>query len=178
MSLTEKSAREFIGYEYMELNVNTEQVSRYMDCYENFGWFRDDNAPSANGLHQTTVKMKRDRKIMNKMELTRLQRNFEACVFEIEKLEKSKTSLAFKYAIVIGILGTVFMAASTFAVTAEPPQILLCSIFAIPGFIGWGFPYFIYKKMVSKQTEKMTPIIEEKYDEIYVICEKGNKLLN
>ena len=78
----------------------------------------------------------------------------------------------------MGILGTAFMAGSTFAVTADPPQILLCIILAIPGFLGWIFPYFLYTRSVRKQTEKITPLIEEKYDEIYEICEKGNKLLN
>lgn len=31
--------------------------------------------------------------------------------------------------------------------------------------------------MAEKQTKKLTPLIEEKYDEIYEICEKENKLL-
>lgn len=78
----------------------------------------------------------------------------------------------------MGILGTAFMAGATFAVTAQPPHILLCIILAIPGFLGWILPYFLYKTAVRRQTEKMTPLIEEKYDEIYEICEKGNKLLN
>ena len=78
----------------------------------------------------------------------------------------------------MGILGTAFMAGATFAVTAQPPHILLCIILAIPGFLGWILPSFLYKAGVRKQTEKMTPLIEEKYDEIYEICEKGNKLLN
>ena len=51
------------------------------------------------------------------------------------------------------------------------------NIFAIPGFLGWILPYFLYKKIVRNQTEKLTPMIEAKYDEIYEICEKGNKLL-
>ena len=41
-----------------------------------------------------TLRLKRDRKIVNKTELTRLQRNFEACVREIQSLENSKTSKA------------------------------------------------------------------------------------
>lgn len=115
--------------------------------------------------------------MINKMELTRLQRNFEACVKEIDALENAKTSVATMYAIILGIVGTAFMAGSTFAVTAQPPHVILCIILAIPGFLGWIFPYFLYKKIVGKQTERLTPLIEEKYDEIYAICEKGNKLL-
>jgi len=110
------------------------------------------------------------------MELTRLQKNFEANINEIEKLEESKTSVATMYALIVGVLGTAFMAGSVFAVTSQPPHIVLCILFAIPAFIGWILPYFIYKKRVGKQTEKLTPLIEEKYNEIYEICEKGNRL--
>lgn len=121
--------------------------------------------------------MKRNRKIVNKVELTRLERNFEACVDEIEKLEKAKTSAATMYAIILGIIGTAFMAGSTFAVTAQPPHYILCILLAVPGFLGWIFPYFLYKRIAGKQKEKILPLIEAKYDEIYEICEKGNKLL-
>ena len=77
----------------------------------------------------------------------------------------------------MGIIGTAFMAGSVFAVTAEPPRIILSVILAVPAFLGWIIPYFLYKRMVRKQTEKLTPLIEEKQEEIYGICEKGSKLL-
>jgi len=51
-------------------------------------------------------------------------------------------------------------------------------LFAVPGFIGWIIPYFLYRRAIGKQTEKLAPLIEQKYDEIYEICEKGNKLLH
>lgn len=92
-----------------------------------------------------TIRMKRDRKIINKMELTRLQRHFEACLNEMEALEKSKTSAATVWALAVGILGTVFVAGSAFAITHEPPIVWLCILLAIPGFIGWILPYFIYR---------------------------------
>lgn len=81
------------------------------------------------------------------------------------------------YAFALAIIGTAFIAGSTFAVMAQPPRILLCVLLAIPGFIGWIVPYFLYKKVVRRRTERLTPLIEKKYDEIYEICEKGNKLL-
>lgn len=48
---------------------------------------------------------------------------------------------------------------------------------AVPGFLGWIFPYFLYKKAAGKQAEKIAPLIQAKYDEIYEICEKGSRLL-
>lgn len=178
-----KEQRNYIGYEYKEVVVDDSMSSLLLDGYENFGWEVNDSLPGSSVVgkpgnsQKTVIRLKRDRKILNKAELTRLQRNFEACVSQIETLEQRKTSAATAYAIMLGIIGTAFMAGSTFAVTAQPPHYILCILLAIPGFLGWIFPYFLYKKITGKQTEKITPLIEAKYDEIYTICEKGNKLL-
>ncbi|MDE7186747.1 MAG: hypothetical protein K2O13_04485 [Lachnospiraceae bacterium] len=157
-------------------------VSLLLDGYENFGWEVNDSLPDSGIAEKpgsggkTVIRLKRDRKILNKAELTRLQRNFEACVSEIQTLERRKTSAATAYAIVLGVIGTAFMAGSTFMVT-EQPHYILCILLAIPGFLGWIFPYFLYKKTAEKETKKIMPLIEAKYDEIYEICEKGSKLL-
>lgn len=169
--------KDFVGYEYKEIAIPTDRVSLYIDCYENFGWQVDENMPAVSKPHQTTVRLKRNRKIVNKMELTRLQRHFEACVKEIETLEKAKTSAASIWALSVGVIGTAFMAGSTFAVTHEPPLILLCILLAVPGFIGWALPYFLYRHISIKQAKKIQPMIEAKHEEVYEICEKGHSLL-
>lgn len=179
----EREQRNYVGYEYKEIAADGQLAALLLDGYESFGWEVNDSLPESNaggkpGIGQKVMlRLRRDRKILNKAELTRLQRNFEACVAEIQTLEQRKTSAATAYAIVLGVIGTAFMAGSTFAVTARPPYIALCIILAIPGFLGWIFPYFLYKKVVEKQTRKIAPLIEAKYDEIYEICEKGSKLL-
>ena len=165
------------SYEYHELNVKEELASFYLDCYENFGWQQDENFPPQNKGDSVVLKLKRNRKMVNKVELTRLQRHFEADMQDIFSLEKSKTGLATVLALSTGVLGTAFMAGSVFAVTAEPPIIWLCILLAIPAFAGWILPYFVYKKVKEEKTKKITPYIEEKYDEIYEICEKGHSLL-
>lgn len=173
----------FVAYEYKDITVETDQVSMYLDCYENFGWAADNrNYPQEHsdvvGIHhQTTIHLKRNRKIINKMELTRLQRHFEACMKEIMVLEKSKTRMATVWALAVAILGTAFMAGSTFAIVHEPPVVWLCILLAIPGFAGWIVPYFLYEKIRRKNTQKIQLLIEAKYEEIYEICEKGHALL-
>lgn len=167
----------YVAYEYKELNVKEEQASFYLDCYENFGWQQDENFPLQRKGDSMILKLKRNRKLVNKAELTRLQRNFEADMEDIISLENSKESQATMLALVIGIFGTAFMAGSVFAVTAQPPIIWLCVLLAIPAFAGWILPYFVYKKVKEEKTKKVTPYIEEKYNEIYEICEKGHSLL-
>ena len=143
---------EFTSYEYKELNVKEDLASFYLDCYENFGWQQDEKfSPQENG-GRTILKLKRNRKIVNKVELTRLQRHFEANMEEIFTLENSKTTLAITVSLSIGILGTACMAGSVFAITAEPPIVWLCILLAIPAFAGWIMPYFIYKKVKEEKT--------------------------
>lgn len=121
--------------------------------------------------------LKRNRKMINKVELTRLQQHFEACIHELRALEQSKTSAASAWALMIGLIGTAFMAGSTFAVVHNPPIIWLCILLAVPGFAGWILPKFVYNGMVRKKTGDLQSLIEAKREEIYEICEKGHSLL-
>lgn len=175
--MNQETSNPFIGYEYKTVITSAEQASFYLDCYENFGWSPDVIGSPVYSIGKTALKLKRDRKIINKMELTRLQRNFEACVKEIEALEQTKRSRPIAWALSLGIIGTVFMAGATFAVTHQPPIVWLCILLAIPGLAGWIFPHFVYRELRQKQTEKVQPMIDEKYEEIYTICEKGHALL-
>ncbi len=185
----EKRAGDYIGYEYKEINATPSMVSLLLDGYENFGWEIDENRGAAasagspgNGYltnqDRAVLYLKRNRKILNKMELIRLQRNFESCIADIEELEKSKTTAATIYAIIIGIIGTAFMAGAVFAVTAKPPHYILCILLAIPAFLGWILPIFVFRRQTRRQTAIATPLIEEKYEEIYELCEKGSRLLH
>lgn len=178
-----RQRKNFVGYEYKEITAESSRISFLLDGYGCFGWELDEKRTESREKQtlsypkREVLHLKRNRKIINKMELTRLQRNYEACLREIATLEKSKTSAATIYALVAGIMGTAFMAGSVFAVTAQQPHVILSILLAIPAFAGWIIPYFLYGRVVRKQTEKLEPLIEQKYDEIYEICEKGNKLL-
>lgn len=183
MSELIKEVSTFTGYDYKEIVTTGEKVSFLIDSYVNFGWEVDQNVMhgGTDRFHnlnaQVVLRLKRDRKIINKMELTRLQRNFESCIKEIDKLERAKTSQGTMYALIVGILGTICMAGSVFAVTAAEPNIMLCIILAIPGILGWIFPYFIYQRFVAQQSVKMNALIEEKREEVFELCEKGSRLL-
>ena len=173
-----RGGKDYVGYDYKTVTASTEKTSMYLDAYENFGWLPDDSMPTKEFAGTVTLKLKRDRKILNKAELTRLQQHFEACMDEIATLENSKSKLATIYSIVIGFIGTAFLAGSVFAVTNEPPLIILCVILGIPGLIGWALPYRLWKFWMKKRSVDVTPLIDQKYDEIHDICEKGNALIH
>lgn len=165
----------FIGYEYQDVTTKNSMVSVYADGYRNFGWQVEKMAAAGGrALDSVTLKFKRDRKTPNKMEMARLQRKFDACISDILSLESSKYALASAAAYLVGLVGTAFMTASVFFMTGG--MVLQCVLLAVPALVGWLLPYFLYERIVKKKTEAAAPLIQEKYDEIYGICQKGNRL--
>lgn len=175
--MKEYASTGFTPYEYKEITTASEKASLYLDGYESFGWQPDPNFPAVKGSGKITLKLKRDRRLVNRVELTRLQRHFESDLEEIAALEHSKTTAARLWSIGIAILGTAFMAGSVFAVTAKPPQVALCILLAVPAFAGWIAPYFVYQKVRHQKTLQVEPFINAKMEEVYALCEKGHSLL-
>ena len=168
--------KDYIGYEYKDVTVDRKLEGLYLDAYQSFGWMLDKTFGVTTGFGTITLKFKRDRKIRNKAELTRLQRQFDANVNEILSMERSRTDRASIVAFTVGMVGTGFMAGSTFSFLAG--SYILCAVLAIPAFIGWFLPYFLYKSTYAKKAKKILPLVDTKYDEIYEICERANNLLN
>ena len=175
--MNEPTQNSFTAYEYKEVTVSRDKASLYLDCYESFGWQQDENFPPKESGGRVTLKLKRNRKLINRTELTRLQRHFEANMEEIHALEASRSSTATIWALAIGLLGTAFMAGSVFAITAKPQRIILCIVLAVPAFAGWIAPYFVYQKIRHQKARQVEPFINAKMEEVYTLCEKGQSLL-
>ena len=160
----------YIGYEYRELTLPEERASFVLDGYESFGWVPDPNRPARVRGHRVTLYLKRDRKILNKMELTRLQRHFEACLAQADRLEKAPGQAASLWALLTALLGTAFMAGAVFAVTHQPPLYSLMVLLAVPGFAGWILPLFVHRQVLRRRTEKTRSLLDAQSDQIYPRC--------
>ncbi len=175
--MKEQHTNNFTVYEYKEITVASGEASLYLDGYESFGWQQDENLPPKESGGKVTLRLKRNRKLINRVELTRLQRHFEANMEEIHTLENSKSGTAVIWALCIAMAGTAFMAGAVFAITANPPQIALCIILSVPAFAGWVAPCFVYQKVRQQKTRQVEPFITAKTEEIYALFEKGQSLL-
>jgi len=175
MSEITNNENSFVGFEYKEVTVKKTMQSVYLDSYKNFGWILEGKSDPFGKLDSITLKFKRNRKIRNKAELTRLQRQFDAYVVEIIRFEDSKKTKATAVAFVVGVIGTAFVAGSVFAVIAG--NVGTCIILAIPGFIGWIIPYLVFRSISGKKTEQVNLLINQKYEDLYIVSEKANELL-
>ena len=66
---------EFESFDYTKVTVAENQMSQYMDGYEHFGWKVDSHVTIENGIGKVAIHLKRSRAVLNKLELTRLQRH-------------------------------------------------------------------------------------------------------
>ena len=163
----------FIAYEYLTQTVSPSMQATYVDGYANFGWQLQE---SKEGLHGVTLAFKRDRSITHKSELNRIQKQFEQQMAHVVRLEKSKQSSATSLSLLIGIVGTVFMAGSVFA--WEAALILLSVMLAIPGFLAWGSAYFAYRWWQARRSARIDPLIDQQFDAIAETSTAAFLLLN
>lgn len=172
------TASPFIAYEYREITVFKKDAERYADGFENFGWQCDDvkEDPQANAI--VTLHMKRDRKLINHMELTRLQSQFECCMAETVKLEglgKERGTIA---ALMVGLTGFLLMLGAYLVAATFEPAVWLSILIGILGIALCALAIPAYRRVTQTQTEKIKPYLFAKQDEISMVCEKGYKLLS
>lgn len=171
-------ARRFVAYEYKDITVENRFAPYYIDGYENFGWQCDEPAYPPEPFALVTLHLKRDRHIVNRMELTRLQRQFEAGIAEVRRLEESKAAYAVSTALMVGIFGLAFMAGAVFAALATPPMIWLTILLSLVGLVGLALPIFLYRSIYEKRSQVVEPLLDAKYQEIMSLFEKGHRLLH
>ena len=107
-----------------------------------------------------------------------LQRRMEKSLDEIERLELQPESLGLIWSMIVGMIGTIFLAISVFAITATNPLYVICILTGIIGIIGWILPFFVYKNIKTNKEQENISLIEEQYNNIYDNCEQARKLID
>jgi len=165
-----------VSYEYKSVTVSSNMKSVYLDGYANFGWEFYGTEPAPQGSIAIVLRFRRDRRLKNKLELCRLERELENSLHEIEKLEKIKDAKTMAFSIGFGILGAAFLIGSASSFFAG--NILLCIVLLIPAAISGVIGYVSSSSMKRKQDEKIAPQIDNYYDSVHKTCEKANTLLS
>ncbi|MCX4269358.1 MAG: hypothetical protein OSJ62_11965 [Lachnospiraceae bacterium] len=170
-----ETGKGFVGYEYRDILCKKSIRTLYEDCIISFGWQQTGEESVVGKPDSVNLKYKRNRKIGNKAELARLQKQFEACIRDILSLEHNKIILAAVVAYLTGVAGIVFMLGSVFFMISD--NIAIGIVLIVPGIVGLILPYPVYAKIRLKKAEQMESLIRQKYDEVYSVCEKASGLI-
>lgn len=120
------------------------------------------------------LQMKRERNLENKMQLNRIQVEFETGAKEIDSLEESRNIAASVVSVSTGLLGTVFMAGSVFAYLEG--MLAVCAGLAIPGFAAWVAAVLLYHFLKNKRNQTVDRLIDEKQETLEQILKEAYEL--
>lgn len=194
-----------INYEYKQVVVSNSLEQQWKDGYEKFGWKLIKSAPEKikpvwgpirimlsplaifpgmpfsdivkgrESDNRTSLQFKRNKNLIHKNELNRLQGYFENTLGEVEHMEQTKMVAAYMSGAVGGILGSVFMALSVF--TFLVGNTLGCIGLAVPGVAVWILGAVCYSLMKNRKEKKIREENRIKSEAIDDICEKAYLLL-
>ena len=192
----------FVAYEYKNATVKRNSAGMYIDCMGNFGWtlveteydfqpqFTNLNpvnlgkniATAAQSYGETadpsetlTLKFKRDRRIENKQQLDKLEREYEEALSAINKVERKNSAHTMGISLGTGIIGTVFIGLAVYNFVFS--NTVLGVVFAAIGAVGWAIGFFSNMKIGKKKSAQTEPYVQEQLNIVYSTCEKAHALL-
>jgi len=193
----------YTAYEYKTISVRRDTASMYMDCMNSFGWELAENdmnslqsvlsaltpanlgdtitnaAGSFTGAADSSaaveLRFKRDRRIENKIELNKLERQCEEALAKITKAERKNNAITMGVSLGSGIIGAAFTGLAVYCLIQS--SIALGVVLSIIGAAGWALGYFSNRKVGKKRTERIESQKQQQYDVMYDACEKACALL-
>lgn len=174
--MEEQQMENFITYDYFTTRTSAESATMVADYYESLGW----ELTNRTGFLNLTLTFRRDRKIANKSDLVKAQKNLDSALKHIELLEKKKTASPRLASVIFGSISSLILGlgmSSCLVWGNETIYMIAGVIVGVVGIIGCLVTYPLFSKLRRNSTAKVLPFINSKYDEISNICENANKLV-
>ena len=169
--------KDFVSYEYRTVSVKEKDQAKAMDMYEAFGW---EVTGTSSALDGVTLSLKRDRHIPHKQELVKLERQAEDTFVCIGGLERAKTRSASMFSYLFGCIAVLILGGGmslTLLVEGSIPVFVGGIVLGVIGIVLCGVNYPIYKRLASKKTKALLPVIDETEEKLANILERGSDLL-
>ena len=188
-----KSNSEFVAYEYKSIMVKRASAAIYTDCLNNFGWELVDEedygfssmlssvAPAyscvsaADSHEMVALKFKRNRRISNKPELDRLERQCEAALASIGGLERKNSAYTMGVSLGAGLVGTLLLSLAVYSFISS--SIVVGVLLAALGVAGWGIGFFANRKIGRRRSAQSGPMVQTQLELVHTACEQAHALL-
>lgn len=171
----EDRAPGFIAYEYLRVTTDLTYEALHRDAYAAFGWVLDDRRPRTPGRPEVVLTLKRDRRLRHRTAVSELQRRCARALAEIVRLERAPHRDGTMAALVVGLLGTVPLAGSVFAVQAGLP--VLCAVLGVPGLLLWAAAWPVHGAVRARVAARCAGPVDEQYEIVASTGEQAVHLL-
>ena len=164
------------AYEYKNITVPNDMKMVYADGYAHFGWEYMGMETGFQGNLTVVLKFKRDRRLKDRNDLNRLEREFENGLKEVERLERKKSASIMASALGAGVAGLAFLAGAVVSFMAG--GVFLGVVLLIPALGGCVMGFVNSIRVRAKKELQTAPQIDGHYDAVYQACEEAHTLLN
>ena len=162
-------------YEHQELTVNKNVAFLYAQVYLDFGWEIEKATTPIFSIGKAILRFKRPAVSCNNPNMTRLQREFELAIGEIEALEQARSKSASIPSILVGVAGSIFVAVALITGLYGLPEFTLPLM--LIGFLGCILSLFCYLWIYRKKTAETDTELWKKFAEIHRISHQAVQIL-
>lgn len=170
--------KDILTYDYITVETDNGSAPKIADCYKALGWELINS--SENYDFFTVLNFKRNRKIKNKDQLNKLQVKLDDAFTGIGVFENKKTISAMIISLIIGFSGALILAGGLSLCILNPAiwSIIAGSLLIASGICVCCLNLLIYRKISAKKTAAMNASIQQKREEIDLLCKEAQKFLS
>lgn len=160
--------------QYRAIRVPRDREALYRDIYADFGWSVTASPPASPWRRELMVQFSRPRRLAESSELTILQRSADQSLRRILSLERSSARVASLTAYAVGLVGTVFMAVSVFALLGD--ETMLSVVLGVVGIVWWVAPHVLYRGLLASRRSASAPRIDAEFGALFACAERAVRI--
>lgn len=153
------------SFEYARTVVKNELAQAACDCYEALGFELTDQRSAIPG-GPATLSFRRNRKVLWKAQLAKMQCAMDDTLATIAHLEAEKTRKASGQAIAIGVVSALIFGIGLCCAMVWTSLMVPGIVVGVLGIAGCIFAWLHYRKVYETESARINPQIEEAYDRL------------
>ena len=166
--------KKLVHYDYQEIDIKKHFKWLYMDYYPCFGWEVLEVMASEKHSANLHISMRRKYDLRGKDRLCHYQAKFDGCMEEIRNLEIAHFFAATLSAVLVGLIGMVFVAGT---VILLKDGMSTGGFLLIPAIIAFLLAYPCYLLVRKNKQKQIEPFVKERYEELFRIGQAAKEVL-
>lgn len=166
--------KKLVHYDYQEIDIKKHFKWLYMDYYPCFGWEVLEVMASEKRNANLHISMRRKYDLRGKDRLCHYQARFDSCMEEIRNLEIARLFSATLSAVMVGLVGVIFIVGM---IIMSKNSVFTALFMLIPAIIAFLLAYPCYLLVKKNKQKQIEPFMKERYEELFRIGQAAKEVL-